>query len=133
MSSGIPLKDEDRWGWLETLRKEAIKRLQSSNSVIVTCSALKKSYRDVIRVAHTEHPSVEVHFVYLKLDEATLKERMANREGHFMKTEMIKSQIAALEEPVGENDVFTVDVKGNQEEVCKKTMELVKGSMSNGK
>ncbi|KAK5239058.1 hypothetical protein LTR40_014911, partial [Exophiala xenobiotica] len=75
MSSGIPLTDADRWDWLITVRNEAIKRLQQSNGVIVTCSALKHKYRDVIRVANYEHPSVQIHFVYLKVDESTLQKR----------------------------------------------------------
>lgn len=126
MGSGIPLNDQDRWDWLITLREEAIKRLQTSNSVIVTCSALKHKYRDVLRIANYDHPSVQVHFIYLKLDEATLVERLANRQGHYMKLEMMKSQIAALEEPDEEFDVLRVDVKGDQDAVCKKALEVVK-------
>lgn len=126
MGSGTPLTDQDRWDWLITLREEALKKLRTSNSVIVTCSALKHKYRDVIRIANYEHPTVQVHFIYLKLDEATLLERLANRKGHYMKYEMMKSQIAALEEPDEERDVLRVDVKGDQEDVCKDALEVVK-------
>jgi gluconokinase len=129
MGNGIALNDQDRWDWLITLREEALKRLQTSNSVIVTCSALKHKYRDVLRVANYEHPSVQVHFVYLKLDEATLQERLANRQGHYMKLEMMKSQIATLEEPDEEWDVLRVDVKGDQENVSKKALEVVKNKL----
>lgn len=129
MGNGIALNDQDRWDWLITLREEALKRLQTSNSVIVTCSALKHKYRDVIRVANYEHPSVQIHFIYLKLDEATLIERLANRKGHFMKLEMMKSQIAALEEPDEEHDVLKVDVKGDQDVVCKEALKVVKAKL----
>ncbi len=128
MASGIPLTDADRWDWLITLREEAIKKLQTSNSVIVTCSALKHKYRDVIRVANYEHPSVQVHFVYLKVDEATLQKRVAEREGHYMKEGMVHSQMATLEEPVNdmEWDVLSVDVRDDKESVKRSALELVR-------
>jgi gluconokinase len=128
MASGIPLTDSDRWDWLITLREEAIRRLQTSNSVIVTCSALKRKYRDVIRVANYEHPSVQVHFIYLKVDEHTLQKRVAEREGHYMKEDMVHSQMVALEEPEEEMewDVLEVDVRDDKERVQKSALELVK-------
>ena len=126
MGNGIPLTDQDRWDWLIALREEALRVLQTSNSVIVTCSALKHKYRDVMRIANYEHPSVQVHFLYLKLDEETMYERLAARKGHYMKLEMMKSQIAALEEPDEEWDVLRVDVKGDQERVSKNALEVVR-------
>lgn len=128
MASGIPLADADRWDWLITLREEAIRRLQTSNSVIVTCSALKRKYRDVIRVANYEHPSVQVHFIYLKVDEATLQKRVAEREGHYMKEGMVHSQMEALEEPEEELewDVLQVDTRNDKETVQKNAVDLVK-------
>ena len=126
MGNGIPLTDQDRWDWLIALREEALRVLQTSNSVIVTCSALKHKYRDVMRIANYEHPSVQVHFLYLKLDEETMYERLAARKGHYMKLEMMKSQIAALEEPDEEWDVLRVDVKGDQERVSRNALEVVR-------
>ncbi|KIW13124.1 hypothetical protein PV08_08311 [Exophiala spinifera] len=127
MASGIPLTDADRWDWLITLRNEAIKQLQHSNGVIVTCSALKHKYRDVIRVANYEHPSVQVHFVYLKVDETTLQKRVAARVGHYMKEGMVHSQMATLEEPEldEEWDVLPVDVRDDKETVKKHALEVV--------
>jgi gluconokinase len=129
MGNGVALTDQDRWDWLIALREEALKQLQTSNSVIVTCSALKHKYRDVIRIANYEHPSVQVHFIYLKLDEATLLERLASRKGHYMKYEMMRSQIATLEEPDEEWDVLRVDVKGDQEAVSKSALEVVRNKL----
>ncbi|KAJ9602051.1 hypothetical protein H2200_013411 [Cladophialophora chaetospira] len=128
MASGSPLTDEDRWDWLITLREAAIEKLQASNSVIVTCSALKRKYRDVIRVANYEHPSVQVHFVYLKVDEHTLQARVAARVGHYMKENMVHSQMATLEEPEEELewDVLQVDVREDKEAVKTHALELVK-------
>jgi len=127
MASGSPLTDEDRWDWLITLREAAIEKLQASNSVIVTCSALKRKYRDVIRVANYEHPTVQVHFVYLKVDESTLQARVAARVGHYMKENMVHSQMATLEEPEEELewDVLQVDVREDKEAVKIRALELV--------
>jgi gluconokinase len=131
MASNIPLTDEDRWNWLIILRNEAIKRLQNSNAVIVTCSALKHKYRDVLRVANYEHPDVQVHFIYLRADRKTLQERVANRQGHYMKKEMVNSQIANLEEPDEiEWDAMSVDVRGTPEEVQHAALEVVKNKLA---
>ena len=118
MGNGVPLTDADRWDWLITLRNEAIKQLQKSNAVIVTCSALKHKYRDVIRVASYEHPTVQVHFVYLKVDEDTLQARVKARVGHYMKEDMVHSQMETLEEPQqDEFDVLRIDVTQDSEAV----------------
>lgn len=127
MSNNIPLNDADRWDWLITLKNEAIKQLTTSNHCIVTCSALKKKYRDVIRVANYEHPTVQIHFIFLKLDEETLQARVAQRVGHYMKKEMVHSQIMALEEPnvEEETDVIKIDVTNDKEQVEQEVRERV--------
>jgi gluconokinase len=131
MASNIPLTDEDRWNWLIVLRNEAIKRLQSSNGVIVTCSALKHKYRDVLRIANYEHPTVQIHFIYLRADRKTLQERVANRKGHYMKKEMVNSQLDNLEEPEDvEWDAMSVDVRGTPEEVQHAALEVVKTKLA---
>ncbi len=131
MASNIPLTDDDRWSWLIELRKEAMKQLQSSNGVIVTCSALKHRYRDVLRVAHYENPSIQVHFIYLRADRKTLQERVANRENHYMKKEMVNSQLDNLEEPEEEEwDAMSVDVRGTPEEVQHAALEVVKKKLA---
>jgi len=130
MAKGIPLTDNDRWDWLITLREQAVKQLQSSNSVIVTCSALKHKYRDVIRVANYEHPTVQIHFIYLKVDEHTLQGRVAAREGHYMKEGMVHSQMTALEEPDEEWDVLPVDVRNDKEAVQRTALETVRRKLA---
>lgn len=109
MSHGIPLTDEDRWDWLITLRKAAVKRLTRTSTarsatrqhdgVVVTCSALKHKYRDVIRIAAYNDHDVLVHFIYLHADEEVLLQRVGDRKGHFMKSSMVRSQMEMLEEP----------------------------------
>jgi gluconokinase len=86
--------------------------------VVLTCSALKRKYRDVIRVASYYDHSVLVHFVYLHATEEVLLARVAARKGHFMAATMVHSQFNDLEEPgPEETDVMVVDVNGSIEEV----------------
>ncbi|KAF1347280.1 carbohydrate kinase [Lizonia empirigonia] len=125
MAAGVPLNDEDRWDWLILLRDQALQDLkQGAKGVVITCSALKKKYRDVIRTArlYDEEPDANVHFVYLRADKETLLARVRGRQGHYMKDSMVESQFAALEEPdeleVKQlKDVEIVDVKGGIAEV----------------
>lgn len=125
MSRDIPLNDEDRWDWLILLRDQALISLKNgAKGVVVTCSALKKKYRDVIRTArlYDEDPNANVHFVYLRADKATLLARVRARQNHYMKDSMVDSQFAALEEPDEAEckqlkDVEIVDVKGTIQDV----------------
>lgn len=119
MADGIPLTDADRWDWLTQLREEAMHRLnQGSQGVVVTCSALKRKYRDVIRVAPYYSQSIRVHFVYLHATEEVLLERVGARKGHYMGANMVHSQFGILEPPSrDETDVISVDVSGAIEEV----------------
>ncbi|KAF8474714.1 P-loop containing nucleoside triphosphate hydrolase protein [Kalaharituber pfeilii] len=119
MSNGIPLTDEDRWGWLETLRNKAVEVLEyGADGCVVTCSALKRKYRDVIRKAGQEADDVVVRFVYLRASEALLIKRVRERKNHYMKDDMVKSQFSALEEPdETETDVIAVDVSGTLTQV----------------
>lgn len=133
MGRGIPLTDEDRWDWLISLRQaaiDALSPLEDNNfhpptGVVVACSALKQKYRDVMRVAAYGSPSVQIHFVYLKLGEEVLMQRVTQRQSHYMKNNMVHSQLAALEEPKGEWDVITIDVEGPVEEVQRSVIDAV--------
>lgn len=110
MSSGVPLTDEDRWSWLVALKNEAVHCLGSSDSVVIACSALKRRYRDILRQASQEQDMIRVHFVFLTLDEKLLRNRIMKRTGHYMKEDMIESQLLALEMPdAKEVDVIHVD------------------------
>ncbi|KAJ5183614.1 gluconokinase [Penicillium capsulatum] len=129
MGNGIPLTDEDRWDWLISLRKAAIDALSPADGnpptgVVVACSALKQKYRDVIRVAAYNSP-VKIHFIYLKLTENVLMQRVSQRQAHYMKSDMVRSQLQALEEPQGEDDAITINVEGSQEHVQRRVLEAV--------
>lgn len=136
MSKGIPLTDADRWDWLTRLREEAISRLSSTGSqgVVLTCSALKRKYRDVIRVAPYFSHDLRVHFVFLHAPEEVLTARVMARAGHFMGASMVHSQFGILEAPGrDEIDVISVDVSGSieqvEEEALAKVQETVKSEL----
>lgn len=103
MHVGIPLTDEDRWPWLESLR-ELIKRLDAKEDAVLTCSALKHAYRRFLRV------NDQVKFVYLRGDYPLIANQLRNRKGHFMNPELLKSQFADLEEPRAAEGVLTVEL-----------------------
>jgi gluconokinase len=121
MAQGIPLTDADRWDWLTQLREEAIRRLSfGDQGVVLTCSALKRKYRDVIRVAPYYQHNVLVHFVYLHASEEVLMKRVMGRHDHFMGANMVRSQFAALEKPCeSETDVISVDESVEEDALAK--------------
>lgn len=92
MSSGIPLTDEDRWPWLDAMRTWLTEQARSGRSTVVTCSALRRSYRDTLTQAEG-HTS----FVHLMGDAEIILERMKTRTGHFMPESLLPSQISTLE------------------------------------
>ncbi len=96
MSAGIPLEDEDRWPWLRRLHELMAEADRDGRSVVIASSALKQRYRDVLA-----GDLVDVRVVYLRGDFDLLMERLSTRRGHFMKPQMLHSQMAALEEPDG--------------------------------
>lgn len=101
MSRGVALTDEDRAAWLARLRQLIERLLSEHQSAILACSALKQSYRHDLKGEDDE-----VQFVYLKGDRDLMRQRLAQRSGHFMKVNLLTSQFEALEEPRG---VLTVD------------------------
>lgn len=105
MSSGTPLTDEDRWPWLDSIRTWMDTQAGNGRSTIVTCSALKRVYRDVLATA-----AGEVHFIHLNGDAAVLRERMKTRSGHFMPASLLPSQLNTLE-PLAEDEAgIVVDI-----------------------
>ena len=103
MSRGAPLTDEDRRPWLESLRAWMSEQADRGTRTIVTCSALKRSYRDLLVGAHGR-----VLFIHLVADEDALRERMEHREGHFMPSALLPSQFADLEPLADDEDGVTV-------------------------
>lgn len=113
MSAGTPLTDEDRLPWLDAIGDWA--RGRTGLGGVVSCSALKRSYRDRLRAA-----APGVIFVHLTGDRALVEDRMSHREGHFMPTALLDSQFATLQ-PLEPDEVgFAVDVTGGPEEITER-------------
>lgn len=106
MSQGIPLTDEDRVPWLDIIGAEIARTLRSGQGIVVSCSALKRIYRDRLRNA----ADGALSFVYLEGSKALLTRRMGERKGHFMPASLLESQLQTLEVPTGEPGVVTVDI-----------------------
>ena len=105
MRAGIPLTDGDRAGWLRALAAKLKEAREKGSGLAMACSALKRSYRDVLRSAASD-----VQFVYLRASRTLIAERMAGRRGHYMPASLIDSQFEALEEPSPDENAWAVDV-----------------------
>ena len=108
MSQGIALTDEDRAGWLASLRKLIEENLEENKSAVLACSALKNTYRSKLQV--NEH----VKFVYLQGSYEQIKTRLQNRSGHFMSADMLDSQFKILEEP---ENALIVDITNSPQDI----------------
>src|SRR5262245_49879077 len=105
MSKGLPLTDDDRQPWLAAIAHWIDERLAGNESGIVSCSALKRSYR---RVIIGDRP--DVHLVYLKGDIELIGDRVSRRKNHFMPPALLKSQFDALEEPQADERALSVPI-----------------------
>ncbi len=103
MSAGIALTDEDRAGWLDQLA-QLLRPQPDGQGVVLTCSALRRRYRDRLRVAN---PHMGFAFLDLSYDDAL--RRVQKRPGHFFSPALVANQFATLESPSGEPDVLTLD------------------------
>ncbi|MGL3605940.1 gluconokinase [Rhizobium sp. G187] len=106
MAKGTPLTDEDRWPWLTVIGETMAQALAKGQGIVVSCSALKKIYRDHLRAA----TGGRLVFVYLEGSRDLLNRRMGARTGHFMPLALLDSQLATLEVPTGEPGVITVSI-----------------------
>lgn len=117
MRSGTPLGDADRWPWLEAIRADMAGWLAAGETAVVACSALRRAYRDVLRRA-----GPEVRFVHLAGPEPLIAGRLAGRRGHYMPPGLLPSQLATLEDPLGEPDVVQVEVRGAPEAIVERIL-----------
>jgi gluconokinase len=105
MAAGQALSDEDRALWLEKVARWVEERLDADENGLITCSALKRSYREVIN-----RRGSGVVFVYLAGSKDTIAARLATRHGHFMPSTLLDSQFADLEEPASDEPAIRVDI-----------------------
>ena len=107
MASGEPLTDADREPWLERVAAWIDAEVAAGRQGVITCSALKRAYRDVLR-----RPGVV--FVYLQVSRAELERRLAGRKGHYMPASLLDSQLDALEPPGDDEAALTVDASAGR-------------------
>lgn len=116
MARGIPLTDSDREPWLAALAQLIDEHLQAGRSLVLACSALKARYRaQLARCA-------SVTFVYLRGDFELIYARINQRQGHYMKAEMLRSQFEALEEPQG---ALTLDITEPPERLVARILQYL--------
>jgi gluconokinase len=104
MAAGTPLTDDDRWPWLARIADWIDNRLDAGENGVITCSALKRSYRHVLN-----RRGSGVEFVYLAVGRAELTERVENRPAHFMPASLLDSQLETLEPPTPSEPAIEVD------------------------
>ena len=107
MASGQPLNDADRQGWLLALASCMRQAAQSGHSRVLSCSALKRDYRDLLRRECGAPPALR--FIYLHGDEALFAKRLALRSGHYMPASLLLSQLATLQRPDADEQALTLD------------------------
>jgi gluconokinase len=124
MAAGDPLTDEDRAPWLDEISDRASRQAAAGRSSVVTCSALKRAYRDRLRAG-----VAGMFFLHLDGGYAVLEPRMQQRERHFMPTGLLRSQIDTLEPLEQDEDGTVVDVAGTVEEVVDAARRAVRARL----
>jgi gluconokinase len=127
MQAGIPLTDTDRQGWLEQLAAELTRAVAMHEVAILTCSALKRRYRDLLRSAMPN-----LGFVFLDLSPAAATERVKLRSGHFMPATLVQSQFRDLEPPTDEPLVLTVDASDSLQVIVARAQAWWNASRATG-
>jgi len=117
MKSQTPLNDSDRLPWLKAMAEQML-NWDKRGGAVLACSALKESYRDILRTGG------DVRFVCLKGTKEVILERMKNRKGHYMPTSLIDSQLKTLEEP---QDAVIVDITGKPQEIVREIVKELDG------
>ncbi|WP_045879098.1 gluconokinase [Pseudofrankia sp. DC12] len=123
MAAGHPLTDLDRWPWLLRVRGWIHDQIEAGEPGVITCSALRRGYRDVLRGQAVDGAGIPAGadaaagagsgselFVYLRGSREVIGQRLATRHGHFMPSALLDSQFATLEEPGPDENQLTVDI-----------------------
>ncbi|HEY5036437.1 MAG TPA: gluconokinase, partial [Chthoniobacterales bacterium] len=126
MRSGTPLNDSDRLPWLHKIAEEIDGWRRHGESGVLTCSALKRSYRDIIIGDRSD-----VTLVYLKGSRELIHRRMAARHEHFMPLALLDSQFATLQEPAPNEHPITVDVGGKPVEIATEIVRQLEERQNN--
>jgi gluconokinase len=105
MRTGTPLTDEDRAEWLKAVAHAIAQGQEGAHPLFIACSALKKSYRDLLR-----NGNVPPVFIWLHGPESLLRQRLEERQGHYMPASLLRSQLEALEAPTDDESILTIDI-----------------------
>lgn len=110
MAAGVPLTDEDRWPWLDLVGQWIAEHVVAGTSGVVTCSALRRVYRDRLR-------GEGVVFVYLADSKERIAARLASRRDHFMPPGLLDSQMNTLEPPGAEENAILIEISGTPDTI----------------
>lgn len=121
MRHAIPLTDADRWPWLRAIAAAIDEIRAKGESAVVACSALKRSYRDILL---DDRPDVVL--VYLKGDKDLIARRMAARKGHYMPVALLDSQFATLEEPGPDEHPIVVSIEPPPKDIAGAVVRALK-------
>lgn len=114
MSQGIPLNDDDRLPWLKAIAARIDEARKTNSPVIVTCSALKRRYREILEDGHDD-----VGFVYLRGARELIAQRLAARTNHFMPPGLLDSQFAALQEPADDEPSIVIAIDASPDDIVR--------------
>jgi gluconokinase len=118
MHTGTPLTDVDRFPWLKAIAARIDEARTNGESLVVTCSALKRSYRDILAGGHCD-----VGFVFLKGPKGLIAERLEHRKGHFMPPQLLDSQFADLQEPTAAEPVIVAPIDAAPDGIVQSIVE----------
>lgn len=118
MSAGVPLDDQHRQGWLQSLATQLAAGRHAGSGSVLACSALKRRYRDILRAADPD-----ILFVHLAGSAEQIAPRMQQRGAHFMPTSLLASQFADLEPPAADENALTVNVGESPEAITQRILD----------
>ncbi len=121
MAAGTPLTDADRQGWLQAIAERLREALDGRRSLVVTCSALKRRYREVLRAG-----AADLRIVHLHGSPELLAQRMAARTGHYMPPSLLPSQLLALEPPLPDERALTFDIAQPVDDIVRAALQALR-------
>jgi carbohydrate kinase (thermoresistant glucokinase family) len=127
MAAGHPLVDDDRWPWLRRIAEWIGTQEAAGEGAVVTCSALKRSYRDLLLGGRPE-----ARMIFLSVDRDEVSRRLAIRHGHFFPAQLADGQFAALEPPQPDERAVTVLPAGDLEEMATAIIKLIPAEAMEG-
>jgi gluconokinase len=119
MKHGVPLVDADRIPWLNAIAARIDAARRAHEQIVVTCSALKRSYREILAAGHGD-----VGFVFLKGGKELIARRLKERGGHFMPPQLLDSQFAALQEPSADEPAIAIAIDPAPEQIVESIVAM---------